>query len=505
MNKTTLAKILSFVLVVTTVFSFFTSTALANGDGGSGDVVSVATDVDGATSIDASTSTDADATTSTDADAATSTDPKANFTIEFEIGEGATGKPEAMTGKGPVNLPVSVPKREGYTFLGWTTNENDKDVEYYGAGAVYTLTEDVVLYAAWRDNSAPEGKYALIFDPNGGTDEPTRIIDSGEINLPTEEPTRAGYIFKGWATTNRAKEEQYKAGEKFNLVRDITLYAFWVPDDDATENYTLTFDANGGEFAPYEQSGRGKIYLTEAKPTKDGYDFLGWAETKTATSAQYQPAGEYDLTKDATLYAVWKQVVFTLSYNANGGSGAPASQKSDNKGNVKVSSTVPTRSGYTFLGWSKSSTATAAQYKAGNNITLTANTTLYATWKKINPSTPDPVYNIEIVGYTAELSVSYKSKLTFHAKTEAPSGYKIVWYKNGKAVTEEGNTFVIDQATADSYTVQAKLLKTSDNSVAAVSKTETVKVSTNFFARLLAVIRQLLNRLPEYVDNKKVK
>ena len=72
---------------------------------------------------------------------------------------------------------------------------------------------------------------------------------------------------------------------------------------------------------------------------------------------------------------------YTLTYNANGGSGAPSSVS--NVTSTTISSTVPTRSGYKFLGWSKSSSATSASYVAGNSISLSANTTLYAVWAKI--------------------------------------------------------------------------------------------------------------------------
>lgn len=500
MKKTTLAKVLSLLLAVTTVFSFFTSTAIAApvGDGG-----------EAASELDAVTPTNSDGEGETQS---TQIDPSANYQLEFDIGEGATGKPEAITGNGPVKLPVSVPKKEGFTFLGWTTNDEDKETEYYGAGSLFTLTEDTVLYATWRDSSIPEGKFALIFDPNGGSGEPERIINSGKITLPTEEPERTGYLFEGWATTNRAKEAQYKKGAEFNLVEDTTLYAFWTPDGTVTENYTITYDANGGQNAPYEQSGSGKIYLTEALPTREDYKFLGWADSKTATAAQKQPGDEFTLEKDITLYAVWKQVIFTLSYNANGGTAAPAAQKTNDSGKVTVSSSKPTRSGYNFLGWSTSKTATTAdvKYKAGTSVTLTANTVLYAVWKKVDtPSDPTSGYKIEIKNYKSELSVSYKSKLTFHATTNVPSDkmsdYEIVWYINNKPQTEKGSVYIIYQATADVYTVQAKLVRVSDGTAVKESATERVKVSTNFFAKLVAIVRQLFKRLPEYEDNTKVK
>ncbi len=73
---------------------------------------------------------------------------------------------------------------------------------------------------------------------------------------------------------------------------------------------------------------------------------------------------------------------YTVSYNANGGTGAPASQTKTHGTALTLSNTIPTRTGYTFLGWSTSSTATSATYSAGSSFTTNANTTLYAVWKE---------------------------------------------------------------------------------------------------------------------------
>ena len=72
---------------------------------------------------------------------------------------------------------------------------------------------------------------------------------------------------------------------------------------------------------------------------------------------------------------------YTISYNANGGTGAPASQTKAQGTTLIITETVPTRTGYTFLGWSTSSTATTATYCAGSHFTTDANTTLYAVWR----------------------------------------------------------------------------------------------------------------------------
>ena len=76
---------------------------------------------------------------------------------------------------------------------------------------------------------------------------------------------------------------------------------------------------------------------------------------------------------------------YTLSYNANGGSGAPSSQTGGST--YKIPATTPTRSGYKFLGWSTSSSASSASYDAGGSITINKNTTLYAVWQStaVNP------------------------------------------------------------------------------------------------------------------------
>lgn len=70
---------------------------------------------------------------------------------------------------------------------------------------------------------------------------------------------------------------------------------------------------------------------------------------------------------------------YTLTYNANGGSGAPGAVSGVIS--TTISSTVPTRTGYNFLGWSTSSTATSASYSAGDSITLNSDVKLYAVWK----------------------------------------------------------------------------------------------------------------------------
>ncbi len=84
---------------------------------------------------------------------------------------------------------------------------------------------------------------------------------------------------------------------------------------------------------------------------------------------------------------------YTISYDANGGSTAPASQTKIHGTALTISGTKPTRDGYTFLGWSVNRTATTATYSAGGSLTANADMTLYAVWQKNDPT----VSSIEIV------------------------------------------------------------------------------------------------------------
>ncbi|MCL2137150.1 MAG: InlB B-repeat-containing protein, partial [Coriobacteriia bacterium] len=78
---------------------------------------------------------------------------------------------------------------------------------------------------------------------------------------------------------------------------------------------------------------------------------------------------------------------YTVAYDGNGGSGAPAAQTKNSGSALALSSAKPTRSGYTFLGWGTSAAATTASYKPGDSYTANANTTLYAVWLKVTVST----------------------------------------------------------------------------------------------------------------------
>lgn len=151
----------------------------------------------------------------------------------------------------------------------------------------------------------------------------------------------------------------------------------------AWTSYTIKYNANGGSGAPASQT-KWKdqtLTLSSTKPTRTGYSFLGWSTSSTATSATYAAGGKYTANSAATLYAVWKAYTYTVSYNANGGTGAPANQTKTYGKALTLSSTKPTRTNYIFKGWGTSASATTVAYAAGASYTNNAAITLYAIWE----------------------------------------------------------------------------------------------------------------------------
>lgn len=158
-------------------------------------------------------------------------------------------------------------------------------------------------------------------------------------------------------------------------------------------SYTVSFNANGGSGAPGSQTRwYGEVItLSSTRPTRYGYIFQGWAKSASG-AVEYQPGSKYGLDANTTLYAIWKAETYAVSFNANGGSGAPGNQTKTYGQTLTLSSTKPTRTNYNFLGWATSSGSSTAEYQAGGSYTNNAAVTLYAVWQLAY--TPPRVTNV---------------------------------------------------------------------------------------------------------------
>ena len=152
---------------------------------------------------------------------------------------------------------------------------------------------------------------------------------------------------------------------------------------DPLDHYSITYYGNtatsGSTAAQTKYYGQ-NITLRANGFTKTGHTFQGWA-TSSSGGVAYAAGATYTGNAALNLYAVWKANTYTVAYNANGGSGAPASQTKTYGVTLTLSSTRPSRTGWDFVGWGTSSTATTASYQPGGSYTANSGTTLYAIWK----------------------------------------------------------------------------------------------------------------------------
>jgi len=225
----------------------------------------------------------------------------------------------------------------------------------------------------------PGGTYAVTFDAAGGSGGPAAQYkkQGDSLVLSGAAPARAGHAFLGWAISDTATTASYQPGATYAPDADITLYALW-----RANTYTISYNANGGMGVLTSQTKTHGIdlVLSAAVPTRTGYNFLGWATDSTAAAAQFQPGGVFTIEATTRLYAVWAVRTYTVSYNANGGGGAPANQTKSHDIALTLDGARPTRGGYNFQGWATSAGSSTAQYQPGGSYTSNADVTLYAVW-----------------------------------------------------------------------------------------------------------------------------
>ena len=364
-----------------------------------------------------------------------------NVTYNANGGSGAPSAQTKVYGE-PLTLSSTKPTRSGYTFKGWATSSGATTAQYQPGGS-YTGNSAITLYAVWKN------AYTVSYNANGGSGAPSSQIKTyGEtLTLSSTKPTRSGYTFKGWATSSSATTAEYQSGGSYTKNEAATLYAVW-----DRNTYSVTYNANGGNGAPSAQT---KTYgqtltLSSVEPTRTGYTFKGWSTNSSAATAEYQSGGSYTKNETVTLYAVWERITYTIFYNANGGSGAPSSQTKNYGEALALSSVEPTRTGYTFKGWSTSSTATEAQYQAGSSYTSNEAVTLYAVWERA-------VYTISYnanggSGAPSAQTKTYGQTLILSSVTPTRTGYTFKgWSTSNTATTAQyhpGSSYTNNEAVA---------------------------------------------------------
>lgn len=273
------------------------------------------------------------------------------------------------------------PTRKGYNFAGWSTSANGNVV--YQPGAEYKNDQNggtVTLYAKWT-----AWKHTVTYDKNVPANSKktdvknmpgnqTKIYDQN-LTLQSNVPTRIGYTFVKWTTNKDGTGTAYQPGSQYSYNRDsdggtVTLYAVWTP-----WKYTVRYDKNVPANSssqtvsnmPADQTKTEEVNLTLSsnKPSRNGYIFNGWQAQINGKAVDYQPGAtlSYDVDdKDGStiiLKAQWTPWKHTVHYDKN----VPANSSSQTVTNMpedqtktfdeklNLSTKIPKREGYNFVGW----------------------------------------------------------------------------------------------------------------------------------------------------------
>lgn len=152
----------------------------------------------------------------------------------------------------------------------------------------------------------------------------------------------------------------------------------------ALASYAVTYNANGTNVSNLP-SNQTKYYntsltLSGTVPTRTGYTFLRWNTNASGTGTNYNPSQAYTGNSALTLYAIWQPYTYTVSYNANGGSGSVASQTKTYDVPLTLASGGFARSLHTLTGWNTQADGLGTPYALGGTYSAEANVTLYAVW-----------------------------------------------------------------------------------------------------------------------------
>ena len=220
----------------------------------------------------------------------------------------------------------------------------------------------------------------------------------------------------------------------------------------------MTYNPNGGTGGTTDADiTSGTQYTvksdTDVGVTRTGYTFASWNTAANGSGTTYQAGNNLTVTADVTLYAQWTPLpTFSVTYSPNGGTGGTtdADITSGTQYTVKSDTDVGvTRTGFTFAGWNTAANGSGTSYQAGNDLTVTADVTLYAQW------TPLPTFSVTYspnggTGGTTDADITSGTQYTVKSDTEAGvtrTGYTFASWNtaaNGSGTTyQAGNDLTV--------------------------------------------------------------
>ena len=294
---------------------------------------------------------------------------RVTYKYQADISEAAKYTPDR-----PEGIPSD------YVFKGWYFDQTLK-APYNFAGQTMPAG-NITVYAKWGPPICNVKFMAYGEKVAEHDDIPYNTSVSEKI--PTVD-LHDGDSFCGWAY-DVAGTQPFNVDTR--ITRDIVLYA-QINDG---KSYTVTYNPNGGTGAvadsnQYAQNKLAKVLSSDGLTAPEGKVFLGWNTKTDGTGEMKDPGNSVLVTGNITLYAVWgnKTPGTTLTYHANGGSGADVTVNCANNETVTVKAKDTfSRSGYTFKNWNTQADGKGASFAPGTQVIVDniGSNDLYAIWDK---------------------------------------------------------------------------------------------------------------------------
>lgn len=296
---------------------------------------------------------------------------------------GGSGEMLSMSAFGGTTqtMPASEFSKAGYHQVGWNTNADGSGTSYPMTGTFTMPSANVtVLYAQWIVND----NVTITFNVNEGNGTMGNFAaPAGSTQtMPASQFAMIGYHQTGWNTNADGSGTAYAMTGSFVMPdSNITLYAMWTVNDDAT----ITFNANGGTgmMDMFTAPGLSRQMMPASQFAMVGYHQTGWNTRSDGMGVSYGLDLEFSMPlSDVTLYAQWAvNDDVTITFNANGGTGtmdsftAPAGSEQ----------TIPTseffKAGFHQIGWNEAADGSGTAYAMSGTFTMpVSSVTLYAQW-----------------------------------------------------------------------------------------------------------------------------
>lgn len=215
---------------------------------------------------------------------------------------------------------------------------------------------------------------------------------------------RPGYTVKGVY----ANGVEVNATNSAYTISKIQANQTVTVDVEAIRFHKVTYIVNDSTY--YVQDVQHSGNSTVDAPKVEGYHFDGWYTGQDGVT----PATLTNITTDTVVYAKLTPNTYTITYDLNDASGTPPTTQAKTHGQaVKLSETVPTREGYTFLGWGTSANATAASYQPGDMYSVDGDITLYAVWQRNTYTVTLPSGTGYSISYSQSTSVAHGEGFEF--------------------------------------------------------------------------------------------